>query len=46
VTKRRHSKTQRLNRSQVSIEGEAEYIVERASQHEARIVSLGRLVFF
>jgi hypothetical protein len=39
-------KRQALSREQVSITGEAEYIVERARNSDARIVTLGPLILF
>jgi hypothetical protein len=35
-----------VSRDQVSIQGEARYIIERAQEHDARVVMLGPLVFF
>ena len=39
-------KRQALSREQVSITGEAKYIVERARNFDARVVTLGPLVLF
>lgn len=39
-------KRQALSREQISITGEARYIVERARNFDARIVTLGPLVLF
>jgi hypothetical protein len=35
-----------LDASQVSVTAEARYIADRAAHHEARVVSLGSLIFF
>jgi hypothetical protein len=49
--KRKKSKTSRpkkkkLNREQISIIGESNYIINRAQNYEFRVVSLGSLIFF
>jgi len=46
--KPRASKTQHriLNREQISITGEAEYIINRSREYDSRVVSFGPLVFF
>ena len=46
--KPRASKTQHriLNREQISISREAEYIISRAKEYDSRVVSFGPLVFF
>lgn len=46
--KPRASKTQHriLNREQISISREAEYIISRAKEYDSRVVSSGPLVFF
>ena len=46
--KPRASKTQYriFNREQISITGEAEYIISRAKEYDSRVVSFGPLVFF
>ena len=35
-----------LSQPRVNITGEANYIIERAQEHQARLVSLGPLIFF
>lgn len=35
-----------MNRGQVSIIGEANYIINRAQSYDSRVVSLGSLIFF
>lgn len=35
-----------LNQNQISIVGEANYIISRAQDHDPRVVTLGSLVFF
>jgi hypothetical protein len=42
VTTRR----QQLTREQINIRSEVEYIVRRAAERDARVVTLGTLVFF
>lgn len=49
--KRKKSKTSRpkkkkLNREQISIAGETNYIINRAQNYDSRVVSLGSLIFF
>jgi len=46
--KPRASKTQYriFHREQISIIGEAEYIISRADEYDSRVVSFGSLVFF
>jgi hypothetical protein len=49
--KRKKSKTSRpkkkkLNREQISILGETNYIISRAQHYDSRVVSLGSLIFF
>ena len=39
-------KKKRLNREQISITGEADYIINRAQEYDSRVVSLGSLIFF
>jgi hypothetical protein len=39
-------KKKKLNREQISITGESNYILNRAQNYESRIVSLGSLIFF
>ena len=36
----------KLNREQISITGESNYILNRAQNYESRVVSLGSLIFF
>ena len=40
------TRQRRLSREQVNLQGEAEYIVSRAAEYDARVVTLGPLVFF
>jgi len=40
------SKNKKLNREQISIIGESNYIINRAQNYESRVVSLGSLIFF
>ena len=40
------SKKKKLNREQISITGESNYILNRAQNYESRVVSLGSLIFF
>ena len=40
------SKKKKLNREQISIIGESNYIINRAQNYESRVVSLGSLIFF
>jgi hypothetical protein len=40
------NRQQILNREQISIRGEAEYIIKCAQNYDSRVVSLGPLVFF
>lgn len=35
-----------LTRDQVNIQGEANYVIDRAKQHDARVVTLGAVVLF
>jgi hypothetical protein len=44
--KRQKRTAQRLEREQVSIQDEVKYIVRRATERDARVVTLGPLVFF
>ena len=49
--KRKKSKTSRpkkkkLNREQIRILGETNYIISRAQHYDSRVVSLGSLIFF
>lgn len=44
--KRRNTRRQQLRGDEISITGEVEYIVRRAAQRDARVVSLGPLLFF
>ena len=39
-------KKKKLNREQISITGESNYILNRAQNYESRVVSLGSLIFF
>lgn len=39
-------KEKRLTRRQVSVTGEAAYIIGKAQKHNARVVSLGSIIFF
>ncbi len=39
-------KKKRLNREQISIAGETDYIINRAQEYDSRVVSLGSLIFF
>ena len=39
-------KKKKLNREQISIIGESNYIINRAQNYESRVVSLGSLIFF
>lgn len=39
-------KKKKLNRNQISIIGEANYIIKRAQNYDSRIVSLGSFIFF
>ena len=39
-------KRKTLSRNQISFAGEAEYIISRAQQRDARVVRLGSIVFF
>ena len=39
-------KKKRLSREQISIAGEADYIINRAQEYDSRVVSLGSLIFF
>ena len=43
---RPQSQLQVLNQEQVSITGEADYIVNQAQNYDARLVTLGPLIFF
>ena len=40
------SKKKKLNREQISITGESNYILNRAQNYESLVVSLGSLIFF
>ncbi len=44
--KSRSTKTRRLSRDQISITGEAEYIIKRAQQYDSRVVGINRLILF
>lgn len=44
--RRRKRSAQRLRREQISIKGEVDYITRRAGDRDARVVTLGALVFF
>jgi hypothetical protein len=44
--KRQKRTAQRLEREQVSIQSEVKYIVRRAAERDAWVVTLGPLVFF
>jgi hypothetical protein len=39
-------KKKKLNRNQISIIGEANYIINRAQNYDSRVVSLGSFIFF
>ncbi len=39
-------KKKRLNREQISIAGETDYIINRAQEYDSHVVSLGSLIFF
>ena len=39
-------KKKKLNREQISILGETNYIINRAQHYDSRVVSLGSLIFF
>jgi len=39
-------KKKKLNREQISVLGETNYIISRAQHHDSRVVSLGSLIFF
>jgi hypothetical protein len=39
-------KKKKLNREQISILGETNYIISRAQHYDSRVVSLGSLIFF
>ena len=39
-------KKKKLNREQISIIGESNYIINRAQNYDSRVVSLGALIFF
>jgi hypothetical protein len=40
------TRKQQLSRDQINIEGEVEYIVRCAAEHDARVITLGPLAFF
>ena len=44
--KQAHTRADVLTQKQISITGEAGYIADRAREFDARVVSLGQLVFF
>ena len=44
--RRRRQRKRQLRREEVTPRGEADYIIRRAAEHDARIVTLGPLVFF
>ena len=39
-------KKKKLNREQISVLGETNYIISRAQHYDSRVVSLGSLIFF
>ena len=45
-SKNRNIQRQILNRKQISITGEAKYIISRAEQMDSRVITLGPLIFF